>query len=144
MKSLLFVSFLLLGLCMNGPVWADTEVTLGWDANTETDLAGYRIYKSNAPGIYEYGADHCAIEVAAGTETATIIVIDGVWFFVATAFDTSDNESGSSNEVTEIFDSIPPAAPTNTVIKSVSKIARWVGQFDDITATLIIKKTEAN
>ncbi len=55
--------------------------------------------------------DGAVAEILIGAETTTIAVTDGEWFFVLTAFDTYGNESGHSNEVTLITDSIAPGNP---------------------------------
>jgi hypothetical protein len=90
-----------------------TEVTLGWDANTETDLAGYRLYSSAVSGTYS-GTPIATIQ--AGTEEHTVTLEPGGdVYFVATAFDTSGNESGYSNEVQ--LDRTDPGSPTSLRIK---------------------------
>lgn len=35
-------------------------ITLQWDANSESDLAGYRIYQSNTPGSYDKATNKAA------------------------------------------------------------------------------------
>ena len=74
---------------------AQESVTLAWDANSESDLAGYRIY---------YGQSSQSrtnrIEVVNGT-TATISNLSRgrTYSFVATAYNSSGLESEPSNEV---------------------------------------------
>jgi hypothetical protein len=69
-------------------------VTLGWDANSETDLAGYRVRYGTASGAYS-----TTIDVGNQT-TATISVPDGfVYYFVVQAYNTTGQTSGDSNEV---------------------------------------------
>ena len=106
-------------LCPKPLIYA-ADVTLAWSGNTESDLAGYYIYYKNgtsgAPyngtGVDEgdspikiplgYFADPANPEYTlhglSDTETS---------YFVLTAYDTEDNESGFSNEV-----SYQPIAPT--------------------------------
>ena len=80
-----------------------------WDANTEADLAGYRLYMSNTSG--SYGTTPIAT-IPAGTETLNYDVSpDGTYYFVMTAYDTNDNESGYSNEVSTVIDETAPAPP---------------------------------
>ncbi len=72
--------------------------TLTWNANTETDVAGYKIYRATASGAY--GAPVATIDkvtsyVASDLQTGT------TYFFVITAFDTAGNESAFSNEVSK-------------------------------------------
>ncbi len=70
------------------------SVTLAWDANTEPDLAGYRLYYGTASGSYPNRVD-------AGKQTTC--TVDGLdpaksYYFVVTAYNTSGQESGYSNE----------------------------------------------
>ena len=83
------------------------QVRLAWDPNTEEDLAGYSLYHShNSGGPYEKSQD-----IPAGTEEYVETVEEGIHFWVLTAFDTSRNESGYSNEVSVELDGTAPAAP---------------------------------
>lgn len=89
------------------------EVMLAWDANDETDLAGYRVYQTDVSGDYTKGEEHAVATAPAGTETATVHVTeDGRYYWVVTAYDEQGNESDLSNEVTEDLDSTSPEAPT--------------------------------
>ncbi len=73
--------------------------TLIWNANGESDLAGYKIYRATASGAY--GAP---IATIVGNQTSH--VVSGLqpgttYFFVITAYDNAGNESGWSNEVSK-------------------------------------------
>lgn len=93
------------------------QVKLAWDPSTSVDVVGVRLYKTTIPGQYTYGADHCAVDIPVGIETGTITIVgDGLYYFVATAYDASGNESGSSNEVSQLIDTTPPDSPTNLFI----------------------------
>jgi len=73
------------------------DVTLEWDANTEDDLAGYRVYSHGEGENYDF-----ANPVWEGTSTGcTITGLDTntTYHFVVRAYDTSSNESANSNEV---------------------------------------------
>jgi len=99
----------------NDPVTFDQfdEVRFEWDANSEPDLAGYRLYQSDASGQYVYGAANAIAEIPAGTETCGPIVFPvGTHYFVLTAFDTEGFESEPSNEAVAIVVNSPPSAPT--------------------------------
>lgn len=107
--AFLVVCFVISFACF---AWADSEVTFAWDANTEVDLQGYRLYRSDTSGGHVFGLSNCIVEIPAGTEIATDPnVPDGTWYWVVTAFDGSGNESGPSNEVFDTFDTKPPADP---------------------------------
>jgi hypothetical protein len=108
-QILVFVAVLFL---LGGLVYAAENPTgLTWNHNTETDLAGYYVYESTAPG--GYGVTF-AMSVPAGTNTITFPLdhVDGTFYWVVTAYDTSGNQSGYSNEVTATFDHTTPAPPT--------------------------------
>jgi len=135
MKRLLIVliSFVMLA----GVAFADNSVTFKWNKNTETDLAGYKLYRSATPDGQVVGTDtpvaivspnneiydHGLIpNLASDKEALTINNIeDGTWYWIFTAYDTNDNESGKSNEVSAILDSTPPGAPTILEIIAVVK-----------------------
>jgi len=70
-------------------------VTLIWDPNNESDLAGYRIYYGIASRSYDNVID------VGNTETCTVTsLIPGVtYYFAATAYNTSELESEYSNEI---------------------------------------------
>lgn len=73
------------------------RITLAWDANTETNLAGYNIYVSLSPGgPYEL----IGTNEADNTEFTWYGLPDNLdHYFVVTAFNTEGLESDYSNEV---------------------------------------------
>ena len=77
---------------------------LAWDPVVSTALTGYRAYYGIAPGVYLQ-----AVGQGMSTGTATTFGVSGLtsgtrYYFVVTAVDTSNGESGVSNEV---FKDIP-------------------------------------
>ena len=91
-------------------IWAGVSfaesVSLRWDApttNTDdtplTDLAGFNIYQGTATGVYGspvnvgYTLCHIVTGLTAGI----------TYYFAATAFDVSGNESAYSNEVSKLI-----------------------------------------
>lgn len=71
------------------------SVGFAWDVNTEPDLAGYRIHYGTAPGNYSTTVD------VGNTTTYTVNgLASGMrYYFAITAYDTSGNESGFSQEI---------------------------------------------
>lgn len=91
-------------------------VKLAWNANTESDLAGYKLYHTNTQGSYDMGNPEQILDANA-VETTTIVP-DGFHCWVLTAFDLSGNESGPSDEVcitlpddAPVYDHAPPVKP---------------------------------
>jgi len=92
-KVLIFISIALLLFIQN--VQADS-VTLAWDANSESDLAGYKIY-------YGCNSRHYTSCIDVGNRTS--YTVSGVqtgrkYYFAITAYNTDGYESYYSNEVT--------------------------------------------
>ena len=92
------------------------DVKVSWDPNSESDLAGYRIYYGTKSGNYDTNVDAgnaASVEIK-GLQTNT------TYYFVATAYDNSGNESEFSKEVSLFIpppaDNQAPAAPTNVKI----------------------------
>ena len=87
------------------------QLRLAWDANTESDLAGYKVYYGTGSGTYG-----SPINVGKVTTCTLNSLTPGQTYYIAvTAYDTSDNESGYSTEVRGI--------PTDTM--SLSLKAGW-------------------
>jgi hypothetical protein len=76
---------------------ASTKATLSWDPNAESDLAGYKVYAGTASGTY--GAP---VDVGNVTTFEAINLQKGqTYYFAVSAYDTSQNASGYSNEVSK-------------------------------------------
>lgn len=75
----------------------NSQVTLTWDANSETDLAEYRLYRFALP----QKETEFISTISAGTETYTDSDLhnDRTYSYWVTAVDLNGNESGFSNEV---------------------------------------------
>ncbi len=78
---------------------ATSSTTLTWDANTESDLAGYKIYRADASG--GYGAPIATVQGNVTTYIAAGLQVGTTYFFVITAYDSAGNESAYSNEVSQ-------------------------------------------
>ena len=96
----LFVAFLLWAI----PAHA-LDITLQWDANTETDLAGYKVYYKTGtagPSYNGTGATEGSSPIDVGNTTGITLHglnEDTTYFFAVTAYNTAQQESGFSNEV---------------------------------------------
>ncbi len=75
----------------------DTSVFLDWSDNAESDLAGYRIYRSDTAGG-PYTALQGGLQAPSFFLDSTV-VNDSTYYYVVTAEDASGNESTESFEV---------------------------------------------
>jgi len=66
--------------------------TVSWDANTENDLAGYKIYHGPESGIYDNVID------VGNVTNFDIEFYPGTHYIVVTAYDLAGNESNFSKE----------------------------------------------
>ncbi len=91
---------------------AASNVTFQWDANTEADLAGYKLWQGPA------ATGPWTLKATVGKVTTTTLngVPDGQTFFTLTAHDIANNQSGYSNVVPYNADTTPPGAPKNFTV----------------------------
>lgn len=119
-----FLLLLVAGIFLAVGAYAAPANKLGleWDANTEENLAGYRVYYdsdgSGPPynGIGQVEGDS-PIDVGNVTEfyfNSIDFRAKGFWF-VVTAYSTENFESGYSNEVTTV--GMTPAPPSGCVLR---------------------------
>ncbi len=82
--------------------------TLSWNANTESDLAGYRIYSGTSSRNYTASTD-------VGNKTNHILsgLGTGTHYFAVTAYDISGNESPFSIEGSKTISSSAEPPPTS-------------------------------
>lgn len=129
----MFRKFALIALLSSSSVFAappTKSVTLLWDYPVvPADLAGFHIYWASSPGGYaKTAAGLLDPTKAVGTvlkqsPLVTTFVdvrapLEGPSYYVATAFDSSGNESLPSNEVVSI-DTFAPVTPGNLHIGGV-------------------------
>ena len=89
----------LLGLALIAPTGTGhaAQVTLAWDSNTETDIAGYKVYYGTASQDYDW-----VLDVGKVTTFTMTGLSDGLtYYFAATAYNTSHVESTKSSEVSK-------------------------------------------
>ncbi|MBI2450946.1 MAG: fibronectin type III domain-containing protein [Parcubacteria group bacterium] len=98
-----FVSSLFLTFIFTHIAFAGTA-TLSWNANTETDLAGYKIYYGTLPRTNSCPLGGYPNNINAGNVTSYVFsnLTDGqTYYFSITAYDASSNESCFSSEVSK-------------------------------------------
>lgn len=119
MKQIFLASILILSPPI-APAQDTARVTLQWDPNTETDLAGYTLYTClPTPAPCSIEQHHALLDVGKIVKaTPPGPVTEGTRFFV-TASDLTGNQSGPSNTVTL---GIPPNDPTGLTITITIRI----------------------
>lgn len=111
---------------------ATVQVT--WNPNTEPDLSGYKLYHGTASGQYGEPID-------VGNVTGHVMEITpqhgATYYFALTAYDTSGNESGYSDEATcFVPDGVKPEKPTG--LKAIIKaIVSWFKGLFGLRAAVI-------
>ncbi|MBN1833358.1 MAG: fibronectin type III domain-containing protein [Deltaproteobacteria bacterium] len=144
LKCLMLLILTFLAWC--APAYS-LDITLQWDANTETNLAGYKVYyktETSGPPYNGTGAVEGPSPLHVSRNTTQYILHglseDVVYFFAVTAYNTNQLESGFSNEVDALgvsLDSGPNLVslyrqPENT---SVSAVLRSIqGQYTNVWA----------
>ena len=97
LKNFLIIIFLLFFIFIAPNSFA-AQIRITWDPNTEPDLAGYEVFYGTAS--QSYGTP---INVGNVTSyTITGLTAGQTYFFAVRAYDSSNNESGFSNEVSGV------------------------------------------
>ncbi|OPY74742.1 MAG: FG-GAP repeat protein [Syntrophorhabdus sp. PtaU1.Bin050] len=90
----LFLSLFVFFLFLPG-AGHSAQITLAWNASTDEDLVGYKVYYGTASRQYEW-----SIDVGNVTTYTITNLSDGVkYYFAATAYNSSNVESAYSSEV---------------------------------------------
>jgi fibronectin type 3 domain-containing protein len=112
-------------LAAAAPALAAT-VIVSWTANTESDLAGYKVKYGQSPGV------HGTVIDAGNTTSRTVSgLTDGAtYYFVVTAYDGSGNESAPSAEAVADL-SVPNTPPTITA--PANKTVEATGALTTVT-----------
>ena len=87
------------------------NVSVSWNANTETDSAGYRIFKRTLPST-DYGLpifSGLPSNPPAPQTTITNLAVGTSYGFLATAFDSAGNERSPSIEASITIPTSPPS-----------------------------------
>jgi hypothetical protein len=88
---------ILVTLTISSPTSTSGSATLSWAANTDSDLAGYKVYMGTQSGVY-------GTSIAVGNVTTyqpANLQPNTTYFFSVTALDTAGNESLHSSEVSK-------------------------------------------
>jgi fibronectin type 3 domain-containing protein len=113
-KTRYFLLPLLLVLLAGGGATFAQSVTLQWDPNSESNLAGYNLYRSTTSGSGYVKLNGGLITRARYADST--INYDKTYYYVCTAVNTSGLESGYSNQVSFSIPApnSPPVAADDT------------------------------
>ena len=135
--TIMFVS--LLSLANQASCFA-TTVTLQWDPNTATDLAGYKVYYQADSSTQPFqGAGATPVLIGKATTTATIsgLVSSHAYYFAVTAYNTSGVESAYSN-IVSVPELQPPTVTAFTLPSTYSLLTVPITTFtatDNVAVT---------
>lgn len=133
-----------LAVLVSGTVFGQTNnfrhsVSLAWDPSPGSDIAGYSIYMGGSHLIFTnrtfFGnVTNCTI---GGLNPR------GVYYFVATATDTSGLESDFSNEVSYTVPANPPVVPPNlrVVAAAIEESTNMVVWTSTTNLTIVVGGT---
>jgi hypothetical protein len=76
-----------------------TGVNVAWDPNTESNLAGYRIYRTEQSGTYSGQPLNGSTLITTTSWTDSTVKKNRTYYYVVRAVNTSALESNNSNEV---------------------------------------------
>lgn len=116
------------------------QLRVSWQANSDADLAGYKVYYGETSGSYSQVID---------VGNTTNRVVDGLqenqdYFFAITAYDTAKNESGFSTEVSgriTVNDIIAPQQPATPVctVQQTKILVHWNANNDADLAGYLVR-----
>ena len=93
-KLILFASVAFSANIIAAQSWA-SQVTLAWDANTESNIAGYILYYGTSSRNYA-----SSVDVKNATQYTLKNLTEGqTYYFAASAYDTGNNKSSYSSEL---------------------------------------------
>ena len=121
---------------------------ISWNANTEPDLAGYKLYYGTSSGVYTTVIDVGLTSTPSTPNYTVYNLTKGItYYFNVTAYDTSNNESAFGTEVSKLIRGpvgnwyqvsvlLPSISPVDSVTVSESVTVRVLPKpfsFDTIS-----------
>lgn len=117
-KNIFIILLVIFAFALSADIAFAGSATLSWNANTETDLAGYKIYYGTSartgtnPGsattqpLPKCGLCGYSTSVNVGnvrTYTISSLTNNTTYYFSVSAYDTSNNESAFSTQVSKLI-----------------------------------------
>ena len=115
----------------------DSQVSLDWNDNTESDLAGYNVYRSTTSGSGYTKIN--ALLVPTSDYVDSTVVNGTTYYYVVTAVDQETNESSTGNEA-----SATPGGQSTVYVESISMGLVPAGKNWKGTANVQISAYQAN
>jgi len=132
-SSILFCClFAVLFFCLPPLGLHAADVTLSWDANTEPDLAGYKVYSGTSSTSYNgttYNAGKFTSLVISGLQAGT------TYYFAAKAYNTAGLESGFSNQVSYKVPTTTTTPPVSYTITASSGSGGSISPSGSVSAS---------
>lgn len=152
--KLLTTSLIIFLLAVFPAVALAGSAILHWQPNTDSDLAGYRVYYGTASRSY---GPYIPVGKDVTSYTLNGLVDGKTYYFALTAVDTSGNESGYSVEVSKTIqgssqdlppmcDSVNPSFPTSSANESqvFEAMYEYEKGADSIKLAKFLVNTEVN
>jgi hypothetical protein len=101
------------------------EIALDWDANSETDLVAYRVYRSTVPGEPVSG-EHLRAVVGRPRFVDEEVTVGTTYYYRVTGVDRGGKESLASGEASDVPLPLPELeAPVQGTLTSATPVFRW-------------------
>ena len=108
-----FLSLMILALFFIFPMSAiAASMQISWNANTDSDLAGYKVYYGTTSGTYNANVNVGNVT----THTISDLSTGQTYYVAVTAYDTSANESEYSTEVSASIPVPDTTPPTGSIL----------------------------
>ena len=106
------------------PAPANTTITATWNANPETNIAGYKLSYGSSSGSYT-----STMDVGNVTNAVVQIVVGQTYYFAVQAYNTAGRLSPFSTEVPFPLATPPPVPPPTPTLTSLSLASGLHGHF---------------
>ena len=130
---------------LTGTIDMDGVVRLHWDANTEDDFLGYRVFRAQVAGEELIPLNDIVFSANEFTDTIPIYTLNAYIFYAVTATDRRFNQS----ELSPVLklrrpEVVPPTSPVFTRFEATERgnVLEWVtGDEDGINVLLVRTQT---
>lgn len=132
---------------LSGEVDSTGVVTLRWNANTDEDILGYRLYRTDVEEGSLIMVNNEVIKGTVYTDTVNIKMLNNKVYYAISGLDKRYNQSEKS-EVVALSkpDVIPPMTPSFTSYNSTNDgiVLHWLCATMDDVKTFTLKRIDSN